>query len=310
MKKNIFVTITISAILSSSQTHTMQSTQPLQQAILNTCAGLMTAAHWIISSSHSIQSGISRVAITSDENTTLANELCIEVDTQINDFITSELQKIIPKKNIAIKINPAYSVNCPAISLTNHIVIAQYVADEITQALETNDQTTLNKWRAVIQHEASHIKNNDLFWRSIADFTTPIITHAFFELIWHITSSNTKRSFSLTWPEEQHIKIATALYKFITTYCIRMAIYRYQEKRADNSIANDINLLNGIKSFLNNFEQITIKKYSNILSFEYKLIRWINNFYETHPLISNRIKKIDQRIALLQKNQPKPIQSI
>jgi len=301
MKKFIFTIIAMPTILATPDTHAMQSVQPLQQAILNTCSQLITTAHWIISARHSIQSGINRVAVTSNENTTVEKELCIKANTQVNYFITSELQHIIPKKNIAIKINPTYSVDCPVITLNNHILIAQYVADEITQALENNDQTTLNKWRAVMQHEATHIKNNDLFWRSIADFTMPIITHALLQLIWHLISSNTKRDLPLTWPEKQHVKIITAIYKFITTYCIRMAIYRYQEKRADNGVVNDINLLNGMKSFLNDIEQIIIKNHGNISPIEYKLTRWINNFAEEHPLISNRIKKIDQRITLLEK---------
>ena len=301
MKNFLFTIIAMPTILTTSHLNAMGSVQPLQQAILKTCAQLMTTAHWIISARHSIQSGINRVTVTTDENTAVANDLCIEANTQVNDFITSELRQIIPKKNIATKINPILSANYPITSLNNHILIAQYVADEITQALKNNDQTTLNKWRAVMQHEATHIKNNDLFWRSIADFTTPIITHALFQLIWHLISSNTKRDIPLTWPVKQYLKIITAIYKFTTTHYIRMAIYRYQEKIADNGIANDINLLNGMKSFLNDIEQIIIKNHGNISPIEYKLTRWINNFAEEHPLISNRIKKLDQRIALLEK---------
>ncbi len=306
MKKFIFITITISAILFSSQTYTMQSVQLVQQTITE----LINTAHWVISIRQSIQSGINRVIVISNENTAIANDRCIEVNTQVNDFITSELQQIIPKKNITVKIHPAYSVNYPTSidytvsALNNHILIAQYIADEITQALENNDQSTLNRWRAVIQHEATHIKNNDLFWRSTVDFTTPIITHVLFHLIWHCISNNTKKYLSLypaSWPEEQYVKILTARYKAITAYCIRMAIYRHQEKRADNGIANDINLLNGMKSFLNSIEQVIIKNHANISPIKYKLSRWINNFAEEHPLNSDRIKKIDQRIALIAK---------
>jgi hypothetical protein len=283
----------------------MQSIQPINQyayhVITNTFAELMTTAHWIISTYPALQSGINRIRVTSNEDATLQNDHCTDPNQEVTDFITSELKKIATKTNIAIKIHPTYSINYPIASLSNHILIAQYVADEITEALKNNDQKTLNKWRAVMQHEATHIKNNDLFWRSATDLTTPVITHALFHIIWHIVSNKAKINFSYTWLGEQYMKVTIAMYKLVTTHCIRMALYRYHEKQADNGIVNDIELLNGMKTFLNDFETITIKNYGNISPIQYKIVRWINNFYEEHPLPTDRIKRLDQRITLLEK---------
>ena len=80
-----------------------------------------------------------------------------------------------------------------------------------------------------------------------------------------------------------------------------MAFYRYQEKKADNNIADSIDLLNGMKSLLSDHEQIIIKNHEHMPPIYSKYHRWINNFGEIHPSPTNRIKKLDQRIALLEK---------
>ena len=303
--KKIILPLTFSILLPTLLTpqtiNAQTGLQYTQYVIQNTTAELATTLSWLISTYPSIRSAIHRVQVTSHESLTFEKEHCIDASQQVTEFILTEAQKITHKKIDGVKIHPEYSVNYPMASFSKHIVLAQYVADEITTALETNDQDTLYKWRAVINHEATHIENDDLFWRSTIDFTMPFITHLLFHAIWHILPENTKAL--ILQNNELYLKITTAMHKLITTHFLRMTFYRYQEKKADSGIMNDINLLNGMKRFLNDMEQINITNHAAHTTEQYKWIRWIDNFYEEHPLNTERIKKLNQRIALLEESK-------
>lgn len=264
------------------------------QCIINE---LVNTAALLISGQAAAQSAINRIRVVSNEQDILEKELSINVNQEITDFFTSELKKVTTKTIDAVKINIGCSTNQPIVSLNKHILIAQYVADEISNALKTNNQNTLNKWRAVIQHEATHIHNNDLSWRSIIDLTALAIGQAM-----RIHYTNYLFSISnLTCNEKRFFKIHAAICTLLIIEGMRMAFYRYQEKRADMNIANDINLLNGMKQFLHDIEQIDLKNHAYLTPTMYKITRWINNIFEAHPLNSKRIEKLDQRIAQIQK---------
>ena len=83
-------------------------------------------------------------------------------------------------------------------------------------------------------------------------------------------------------------------------------IMRYQEQRADNEINNDIETLTGLKSVFLEMEQEAELIKKQLSPNQIKLIKLTEAtepFFGTHPPIAKRVKKLDQRIALLEEDQ-------
>jgi len=264
-------------------------------------SGTMTGLHWAIALGQPFVQGIQNAMILYDENKFFKN--FENVDGQITDFIKSELQKTHNKEIDAVKIHPLYAQrSIPMGTWNKHILLAPSTAQELTKALQANDQETIDKWRAILQHEGSHIKNNDLVLRAAANIALPFVTHGSVKAIRNLIPIAKKtRSFL----GEQLIKIPTALGKNAITTNATMAMYRYQEQRADESISNDINLLNGFKRVLCDIESATVEHLAqfNLSPELMERCRWVDSFGQEHPLPKKRIERIDQRIALLEQSQ-------
>ncbi|HSC24934.1 MAG TPA: M48 family metalloprotease [Candidatus Babeliales bacterium] len=306
MKKVYIIFLTALSIMTTIQTFTMQQAGIKAAAPHFTkkiFSSSMTGIHWLIAAGDSLYSGAQNAKTLLNEKKSL--EKLNNADQEITDFILSTLEKTNYVNIDAIKINPSYDFfGIPMGTFNKHIMLAPETDSEIKQALATNDQIILNKWRATLEHENSHRKHNDLWWRVAADITLPFLTHTSVKIIRNaIPIAKKTRSFI----SEQCIKIPTAFGKNLITTISKFTVQKHQEQRADNEISDDINMLVGKKTVLSENEQKRIKFFnpSNKLSpKQYEWLIWSLNFFESHPLPNERIKKLDERIALLRNQSP------
>jgi len=268
-------------------------------------SGMMTALHWYIAAGASINEGVKKIKDLSNEEKNLAAGGYTDATDDVSNFVVSTIKETHNIKINAVKIEPIspYDDNpFPHIaSQRKHIIMNSSTATEITNALKDNDQKTLDKWRAAIEHESNHIKNEDLLLRAAADLTMPFITHGSVKIIRNILPFAKKtRSFL----GEQLIKIPTACGKRDITFFSKMSLCRYQEQRADNQVSDNLNRLTALKPHFEDLHDHQIgdlKKIFNTSNENIERINWMFNFLQEHPLPKKRIEKLDQRIASLEK---------
>lgn len=268
----------------------------------------MTGLHWTIAAGTSIKQGFQKIQYCWDEEKSLAAEKYTDAQDDVNNFIMSALKETHNITIAGVKIephNPYAKPPFPTIGvLRRHVVINSSTATEISKALKDNNQEVIDKWLGMLDHEATHIKKEDILWGIAADLTLPFVTHSSIKIMRNaLPFAKKTRSFL----GEQFIKIPTAFGKNSITGVSRMTFYKYQEQRADNNIENDRNKLISVKSHLYDADQYrmdSLKKIFSTLSDDtIKNIDSINNFLESHPLPKKRIKKLDQRIAELERTQ-------
>ncbi len=263
-------------------------------------SGAMTGLHWFIAAGGSINMAYQREKILYNEKETL--KTLANANEEITQFILLSSEKTHNIQIDGIKIDPAMDIaQTPMATLRKHILLSQSTADAITCAIENNDETVLNKWLGVLEHENNHTKNNDLIWRTIADVTLPFVTHGSIKVIRNALPIAQKTRPFL---REQFMKIPTAMGKEIMTGCSRMTVYRHQEQRADDEVSNDLDKLNGLKNLFNNFDEQQRQSLINTLQISPENIDYVRlplSFLQEHPLPTKRIEKLDERIALLKK---------
>jgi len=272
-------------------------------------SGTMTGLHWTIAAGASINEGYKKLKSLHDETKALEEDKCTDAPEDVSNFISSALEKTHNVHINGVKVNPGmiypHAPEFPMIGVPRkHVVINQAAAQEIDEAQKNNDQEKLNKWLGIIGHEVTHIQNEDVPWRAAADLILPFVTHGSVKVARGILPIAKK---TRTFLGEQLVKIPTALGKGFITDLTRISFYQYQEQRADDNIPNDVNKLIGMKTYLYDADICrtnTLKKTLPFLDDEtLKNLDPIINMAEEHPLPKKRIQKLDQRIALLEKDQ-------
>jgi hypothetical protein len=175
-----------------------------------------------------------------------------------------------------------------------NIILDKETENDINQALEFQDQLSLAKYSAILEHEASHIRNYDMPWRAATALTIPFITHKVTKATRDLLPYAKKAKPFLL---EQCIKIPTGFGKLALSLGALTGIARYQEQRADNEVTNDINTLIGLKKA---FTELSLEEKRTMATLS-PLRRKYITLFPTHPPLEKRIQKIDQRIALLEK---------
>lgn len=302
MKKHTFSLMTTLFLVQMGHTLAMQqpaatktSGQLVQYFAKKTLSGSMTGLHWTIAAGVPVHTALARANILLNESKAFSE--LTNADENTTHFIMSSLSKTHNKKIDAVKIDPKYTLlGSPMSTWNKHIIISPSTAHEITEALKTDNQTILNKWRGTLEHEGNHIKNNDFWWRTAADLTLPFVTHGSVKVIRNALPVAKKTGSFLG---EQLIKIPTAIGKAHITNITRMAVCRHQEQRADDEVSSDINSLKGLKETFKDAEQTNIELLKELNPSPF--LQWRSSFYDMHPSNAIRIERIDQRITLLEK---------
>lgn len=256
-------------------------------------SGTMTFMHWNIALGDSFVFAVNR-AINSGNDKTM--EKLQDANERATDFVKNELEKTYGTKIDGVKIVPSFDKEHTDMAVyKKYICLAPSTEQKITEALASNNKKMIDELLGQIGHENSHIAHNDRAWKTAADIILPFVTHGSLKVISRMLPSTSKTNPFLL---EQFMKIPTGIAKNKITEMARMTVRRHQEQRADNEIVNDVEKLTGFRNTLIDFEQK-----SNQLLNQNKLQRWINNFFEEHPLTEKRIENLNQRITFLEKEK-------
>lgn len=249
-----------------------------------------------------IYTGIENIIDSNNEEKTYQNVK--NADENTTHFIKQQLLKTHNISIKEVKITPSMGTLNMGLNNSNYILVSPDTAETITEALRTNDQSTLDQWRGVLEHEGNHAKNNDLFFLNIADIVSPFISRGTIALLAMMSAQLFKHKHekrNVYRPHDhQKILIKKAILPYLNiplSLLTELAFSRYVEQRADNQISDNITILKATKKLFESWQKPEEKQY-----FGETCYNWLHNFFETHPLWSTRIQKLGERIALLEKN--------
>lgn len=188
----------------------------------------------------------------------------------------------------------------------------EYMKTQLAKEEQLDNE--LNEYRFIVQHEANHIKNNDVRNGCIAAFAIPLITHACFSLL--------KRKTPLTTLGNLR-KIPAGLGKSSINFLAIAQYRRYTEQRADDGVNNDKEVLQGGLSFFKkhheNLEALILAadissddlqkaKVKDVVKTAAEWTFYISDPYHATPL--TRSKKLEDRLKKLEATTPStPIQT-
>lgn len=207
-----------------------------------------------------------------------------EADACIQDFEVEQARKIGLKKTPSVRIAPSIFLSCPAGAYNNVIFVNANYTSHLKDAINTQDKEVINQWKAVFQHENGHIKNHDMLSGGVAYLTMPLLNHKLIKI--------GKKALPFTYKITSFVgmqcaKIASGVGKYFYNDLQLKQMRRIQEQRADDGVSNDIDTLQGLRSFFINNEE-------NPRSIK-------DHLFHSHPSHAQRIAKIDERIEKLKK---------
>lgn len=301
MKKTIAIIALL--ILAIGQTHTMHrvASKTTLPYLKKGFSGIMTSMHWIIAAGLPIGYGTAQAYYLLNEKRIY--DSLEDTNKLVTNFVRSNLKKTQVDR---IKINPfgGNSIQGAGAFGRSSLLFSPSICDKITKAVEENNEKETKKFQAVLEHEESHLYYNDTACSTFAYLTAPFITHTLTKkAINSLPLIQKMQPFCV----QQFIKIPTGLGKLAITMSTVTGLSRYQEQRADNSISNNRDLLNGMKERLEECEQETMNSINSfdISPKKIKLAFFVDRFFGSHPPAVERIKKLDKRIALLEKETEK-----
>ena len=151
-----------------------------------------------------------------------------------------------------------------------------------------------------IEHEANHIKNNDVKKRLLAAVAIPVATYCMFKRL-NPFKNNANLAYHL-------LKIPGGMCVGTVNMALLFKLARQQEYWADDGVSDDISVLKGGKRFLKkNYKK---RKHAGMLTrqkmkdygfspLSTKTIFTIGDVFATHPSEKKRIARFNKRIALL-----------
>ncbi len=151
-------------------------------------------------------------------------------------------------------------------------------------------QRKINQHKAILQHEAAHLKNHDSERLLAACSAIPVITHLIFR---KVNNFFTQSSFM-----KQFLKIPGGIGLILANVAIFQAYKRHREYKADEGIQD--NLLKVFNVFLKNHanEMNGVTKLRTPLE-----KRLFHIFLNSHPWPVDRVKRIEKRIRKLKIEQ-------
>jgi hypothetical protein len=302
--KKLFFTLLFTFIgLAPQHIYTMQAAagrttgQIAKHILLNKkgFSGFMTTLHWTIAAGPFVMAGINRTKALLNEEKYLQNHRT--ANEEVTHFIKEEMQHLSPDNPlVGVKIDPYCTIGV----IRKNVILNTSTHVEIAKELQENDSQTINKYKSVLQHENVHRQKEDVAIQAAISFIIPFATHGSLKIIRGLLPFAKKTT---PFWKEQLKKIPTAIGKVYINLLTFTSISRYQENRADNGIKNNAKSLNGIKDFLSDTEKIE-KKLDKINGLDrFPTRKKILTYFSLHPPTSQRIAKIDQRIAALEKQE-------
>jgi hypothetical protein len=197
------------------------------------------------------------------------------------------------------------------------VYLGSSFAEKINKVLTNFDQNSncaKNKIISILQHEAGHIRNNDTLNTKIVDIVAPLVVNALDLGFGNYLFDGSSFALFGSWqyPVFSWFQLG---YKFFFTALIQCTYSRYQERRADSAIKDNLDLLSAakedhekshkreeflLKSLLSNKN---ISLHMRLLMRFIHYTEWFFNFFSTHPSHSSRAKNFEQRIVRLKSSK-------
>jgi hypothetical protein len=157
-----------------------------------------------------------------------------------------------------------------------------------------NRKEKYNELRASLSHEMSHLENNDSVKAMSIGFTMPFITHFLSKKI--ATLTNLKiTNFAL----KNSLKVLSGFGKLAINVFPIWAYSSYAEKKADENVINDIEILEGAARIHKEYAKYESYADTKNLTLQERLRKLIG----THEDSSKRAQRFEERIAQLKKSQ-------
>jgi len=254
----------------------------------------MTAYHWYLAGGPLFKMGYEKAKqlVTIEKN----SDSYKQPNSSVSQFIMKEMPALKSENNI--KIDDSLTNNIMVSG--PHIVIAENAAAEINSLLDQNNTYGLNQYRSILQWENQGIQNKDTYTQILACLAIPLTTHWLCRTLGNSLSLTTKAP---SFFRKQLSKVITGTAKRCINKVEYNALNRYQINQADDGIDNDLDILNGLKSYLQpqaDQENTEFKELSDQSNISVKKWNEIKNVIGTYPSLTSRIEKLNERITLLE----------
>lgn len=186
----------------------------------------------------------------------------------------------------------------PLSAIQNVVLIQNKYESELKNALKTNDEKKINEFAGILQHEDTHIKNQDNLVHGLECLATPLLTHQVVKSASKIMPFTQK---IMPFWVQQGIKLSSGLGKYALNTAILSASSRHKEQRADDGICNDIATLQAVSdSFIQSKKEYDAVS-KNYLEQNFPKVNYY--LFASHPTMDARITKFNKRIELLKKEK-------
>lgn len=220
-----------------------------------------------------------------------------DVPEAIHSFVQKNIQDIgYNEPNLIVKVDTKWSAGRRIITLPYCEVNSEkpYSLINLLQKQQHTPEETekINLCRSVVQHEATHLKNNDYAKTRIAQLAILGAVTLSLVYCWFNKGTSTSNTQDAIKRLAFIPATITALYANDLAYT---AYSRYIEQRADNGIADNIEIL---QAAANTYRKAAEKdKREGRSDFVFEQLR------STHPSNKQRAEKFEQRIANLKAQQ-------
>ncbi|MCL4361042.1 M48 family metalloprotease [Candidatus Dependentiae bacterium] len=233
----------------------------------------------------------------------------VEAPIKVQQYVRNELKSVLKDIDLKIYINERLepwnaSTNCFEII---HLGIDPKTKKTLLEELLSKDSLTIDEEnklkviRFVLNHEASHIKNNDVLFLTLANIIIPTITWQGFKKLQLLMNQYLPSMLNTS------LKIPSAIGLCIINILLFQAYKRYREQKADNTVINDPEILKGGIELMKDQIQVRdkrinfIKDFAKDVKISPKVANLIVNLillnlHGTHPTYEYRQAKLEKRL--------------
>ena len=241
---------------------------------------------------------------------------CPNADPAVLKFVQETGKKITSKEISSVRIHMelrkvrsdscnfdyrAFQTVRTAAAMNRVMFISPDFESDLADAIRDKNQQKLDKYSGIFEHEWNHIKYYDVLIAGIANLSIPLLNHRLIKLGKKALPLAQKTKPFLS---EQCAKISSGWGKYCLNDLSLKILSRYKERRADNGVSDDIQTLEGIKSYFVEEQEREVIHNTKNPSFRgiiKKNLPRLAVLLSTHPSFEQRIARLDQRIDILKK---------
>ena len=323
IKNNLYLTLSILIMPAFSMQPTSQAVRKIwQEFAKKLISKSCTAAYWGISAGSFIPNGLIGIGwhIFNEKICDTFNEMDNGIDHYIQDengnqkpiyrnkkfaLASEPIRNFVDEqaKKMGLKVTPpvrTWNNNRDMVTLYKTLMIDDQYSSQLETILQTNDEQQKNEVASILQHELTHVKNNDGLSEAIERCIVPLLTHQLIKSASTMIPYNQK---ILPFWLQQGIKLASGAGLYLLNSAILSASSRYKEQRADNGICDDITTLQAQRDYCVKIRDRRAKINNRLNPQPTALMHLEEKFnyylFATHPTMDDRIARFNKRIEIL-----------